>query len=128
MKHPATPQWKTELPAIALIVLSFLVGFYFYAHFPEQVPSHWNINGEVDAYSGRFFGAWFVPLLTLGIYLLLLLLHSQRLIRVVRTSNEPKYLHLKVVSTLKDLVAPLATPVCHQKQVKEFLSSLILYC
>lgn len=72
--NPVRPSLKSEWLPIILIVISFALGFYFYGHLPARVPSHWNINGEVDAYSGRFFGAWFVPLLTLGMYLLFLAL------------------------------------------------------
>lgn len=73
MKHPASPLVKTEWPALVLIAVSVIAAFYFYAHFPAQVPTHWNFNGEVDGYSGRAFGAWFGPVMLLGLYLLFFL-------------------------------------------------------
>jgi len=72
--NPVKPTWKSEWLPIILIIASFALGFYFYKHLPALVPSHWNINGEIDGYSGRFFGAWFVPILSLGLYLLFLVL------------------------------------------------------
>ena len=73
MKHPATPLLRSEWPALVLIALSIVASFYFYAHFPDRVPTHWNISGEVDGYSGKFFGAWFGPIFMIGMYLLFLL-------------------------------------------------------
>lgn len=59
------PLWVIMLGLLAIAVL-------IYPHLPEQVPRHWNIHGNVDAYSSRSFGAFFAPLLNIGIYLLLL--------------------------------------------------------
>ena len=68
------PTLKTEYLPIILIILAYVLGTYFYGHLPERVPSHWGLNGQVDGYSGKFFGAWFLPILLLGIYLLFLVL------------------------------------------------------
>ncbi|MHB1420346.1 MAG: SdpI family protein [Bacillota bacterium] len=53
-----------------------IAGFLIYPQLPEQVPSHWNVRGEVDAYSSRVFGAFFAQGLSIGIYLLMLLIPS----------------------------------------------------
>ncbi len=42
-----------------------------YNYLPEQVPIHWNIQGEVDNYGGRFMGAFGLPLMTLVLYLMM---------------------------------------------------------
>lgn len=39
--------------------------------FAEQVPTHWNIHGEVDKYSGKW-ALFLSPMISLGVYLLLL--------------------------------------------------------
>jgi uncharacterized membrane protein len=49
-----------------------IAGFILYPMLPEQVPSHWNWQGEVDSYASRAFGAFFAPLLAVGLYLLML--------------------------------------------------------
>ncbi|MCF8011915.1 MAG: DUF1648 domain-containing protein [Clostridiales bacterium] len=36
---------------------------------PERVLSCWNFQGDVDNYSSRFWGAFAVPLMNIGIYL-----------------------------------------------------------
>jgi uncharacterized membrane protein len=43
----------------------------FYPSMPEQVPTHWNIQGEVDDYSHKAVATLIMPLLPLGIYLLM---------------------------------------------------------
>lgn len=57
-----------------LIVAAWVLAFYFYAHFPEQVVSHWNYYGQPDDYSGRATGAFAIPALLAGMYLLFLAL------------------------------------------------------
>ncbi|GAB6181561.1 SdpI family protein [Desulfotomaculum defluvii] len=43
----------------------------FYPSLPEQVPTHWNIHGEVDGYSHKLTATMIMPLIPLGIYLLM---------------------------------------------------------
>lgn len=74
MKSALKIQWKTEIFSLFLILGSFALGFYFYNLFPERVISHWNFAGEADGYSGKFFGAFGLPLMNLGIYLVFLFL------------------------------------------------------
>ncbi|MBN1779485.1 MAG: SdpI family protein [Candidatus Buchananbacteria bacterium] len=72
MSSPIKPTLKSEIIPIALLVLAIAASFYFYAYFPEQVPSHWNFQGEIDSYSSRGFAAFFFPALNVVIYLLFL--------------------------------------------------------
>ncbi|MGI6567482.1 MAG: DUF1648 domain-containing protein [Firmicutes bacterium] len=69
-------QLKRDWPLLAVLALLFLLGAYFYPKLPERVPSHWNIHGEVDGYSSRFFGAFGLPLFALGLYILMLWMPS----------------------------------------------------
>jgi len=75
-KDPYRLEWRTlrhDWPLWILMAGLLITAVWVYPHLPEKVPSHWNIHGEVDAYSSRFFGAFFAPLLTMGIYFLMLL-------------------------------------------------------
>ncbi|MGB4482770.1 MAG: SdpI family protein [bacterium] len=65
---------RQDWPLVALIATTFLVGAALYPHLPEQVPGHWNVAGEVDRYISRFWGAFLGPLVSLGVYLLMVLL------------------------------------------------------
>lgn len=66
--------FKRDFLIILLILLMFVSGIIVYPFLPEKVPAHWNIKGEIDRYESRFWGAFGIPLLVLGIYLGLLYL------------------------------------------------------
>lgn len=72
LKFTIGSQLRSDWPSILLVIASFIAGALVYPHLPEQVPSHWNIHGEVDDYSSRLWGAFGIPLLSAGIYLLML--------------------------------------------------------
>jgi uncharacterized membrane protein len=72
MSNPIKSSLKTEWFSVSLIILSFVVGFYLWQHFPSIVPTHWGINGEVNGWSGPLFAAFFLPALMLTMYLLFL--------------------------------------------------------
>ncbi|MDK2820803.1 MAG: hypothetical protein PWP31_768 [Clostridia bacterium] len=58
-----------DWPAILIIIAMLVGGIVVYPHLPELVPSHWNFRGEIDGYSGRFWGAFGLPLMAAAIYL-----------------------------------------------------------
>jgi uncharacterized membrane protein len=64
-----------------IIAVQILVSLVTYPFLPEQVPSHWNIAGEVDGYLPKLVNAILVPTMSIGIYLLIWLLmrYSPRL-------------------------------------------------
>ena len=49
----------------ALSAIPLVVTLVFYNILPENVPMHWNINGQIDSYSPKFPGAFFIPLMEL---------------------------------------------------------------
>jgi len=55
-----------------IIAASFLLSMLAYPYLPEMVASHWNAKGEVDGYLPKFWGAFLLPLLMVGLYLLFL--------------------------------------------------------
>ncbi len=65
--------WYNKLPII-IILLSFLVGIYFYPQMPDKMASHWNIKSEVDGYLSKFWGLFLMPLISIGMYGLFLFL------------------------------------------------------
>jgi len=72
--NPIKPTFKTEILPILFILVAAVSAFYFYAHFPEQVPMHWNMAGEIDRYGSRMSGAFSIPAVIIGMYLLFLLI------------------------------------------------------
>jgi len=65
---------RIDYISIFLIILSFVAAFYLYDTVPEQLPTHWNAAGEVDAYSSRFTGLFLLPIMMAAIYLLFLII------------------------------------------------------
>ena len=75
--HPGT---RTDLMApirygiILIIVLTLAITVLAYPALPDRIPSHWNINGEVDGYSSTLWGVLIVPVIMVALTALLLLL------------------------------------------------------
>ena len=65
---------KIKIIILAIIAISFLVGFYLYPYMPDKVASHWNIEGEVDGYMPKFWGLFLMPIISLVMFLLFLLI------------------------------------------------------
>ncbi|MFZ5945293.1 MAG: SdpI family protein [Bacillota bacterium] len=63
--------FRKEWLFIYLLIIPLAVAFILYPSMPEQVPTHWNTRGEVDQYSSREFGTFFLPVLNIGLYVLL---------------------------------------------------------
>jgi len=61
---------RTDIICISVVILHFLFVAVFYGDLPDPVPTHWNAQGEVDGFTPKPWGAWLFPLITLGIYLL----------------------------------------------------------
>jgi uncharacterized membrane protein len=62
------------LISICVIALSFVVGLYLSPSLPTELPSHWNLNGDVDGYMPKEFGLFFLPLLAIVIMSLMVIL------------------------------------------------------
>jgi len=55
-----------------IVIISFLVGLYFYPQLPDQMASHWNTKGEVDNYMTKFWGIFLMPFIMIFMLLLFL--------------------------------------------------------
>ena len=68
--NPMKFTFKSEIIPILIILISIALGFYFYSVFPDTVPMHWGINGEVDRWGSKLEGAWLMPIIAIGMYIL----------------------------------------------------------
>lgn len=58
-----------------LLVASMLAcSLWLYPSLPDRIPTHWNWKGEVDGWSSRSFGTFFLPGMSAGMFLLFLAL------------------------------------------------------
>lgn len=65
---------KKQIIPILIILAGFIVGMYFYSQMPEKMASHWNASGEVDGYMSKFWGMFLMPIMSLGLFLLFLII------------------------------------------------------
>ena len=63
-------KYKIKIAGIGMIVFALIESLLAYSHLPERVASHWDATGHVNGYMGRFGGAFFLPLLLLGLFIL----------------------------------------------------------
>lgn len=63
-------KWIPLLIVVAAIVASATV----YQRLPETIPTHWDMDGQPNGWSSRAFGAWFTPVLLLGMWALVRIL------------------------------------------------------
>jgi len=73
-KYPLKLSFQSEIIPVLSIIVSFALSMYFYFHFGDTVTTHWNFQGEPDGYSGKAVGAFGMPALMIGIYILLLVM------------------------------------------------------
>lgn len=63
---------NTIILSILLIILATSFSVLVYNRLPEQVASHWNEANQVNGYMPRFWGAFLMPIITVGILALFL--------------------------------------------------------
>ena len=73
-EYSVKKELRSEWYILLFFLLVFLIGCAVYPALPEKVATHWNLDGEPDGYGSRFTGVFFLPLMTLGLYLLFLFL------------------------------------------------------
>jgi uncharacterized membrane protein len=64
----------TTLIVLILITAGALAGLLLWDQLPEMMASHWNANDQVDGYMPKFWGVFMMPLMTLGMFLLFMVI------------------------------------------------------
>jgi len=65
---------RNELIIFIIILLFFAVGIYLYPQMPAKMASHWDIQNQVNGYISKFWGLFLMPLVSVGMFLLLVLI------------------------------------------------------
>jgi len=60
---------KKFFPVI-IILFSFVLAVYFYPSSPSVMVTHWGLYGEPNGYSQKFFALFFMPILSVFLYIL----------------------------------------------------------
>ena len=64
----------TTVIVLILIIGITVAGALLWNQLPDPMASHWNENDQVDGYMSKFWGVYMMPLVTLGLFLLFLLI------------------------------------------------------
>ena len=64
----------TTIIVLVVIIGITIAGVVLWNKLPDPMASHWNANDEVDGYMSKFWGVYMMPLVTLGLFLLFLLI------------------------------------------------------
>lgn len=64
---------KFWLWSLLVVIISLIIGIIAYPKLPASVPSHWDAAGNLNGYTSRFWGAFLMPIISLGMFLLLLI-------------------------------------------------------
>lgn len=78
--------WKKEAAIWIVLLVPFLYALFVWNTLPEQIPTHWNVKGEVDDYSSKAFGLLMLPVMNVLIYLILFFIPR----------IDPRYQHYKM--------------------------------
>ena len=62
--------WKILLITSVVILLPILAGLILWDQLPEQIPMHWNMEGEIDDYCSKSFAVFAFPLIMLALHLI----------------------------------------------------------
>ena len=65
--------WKLLLLTSIIILLPILAGLILWDQLPQQIPSHWNANGEIDGWSSKGFAVFGLPFIMLAVQYLCVL-------------------------------------------------------
>ena len=99
-------KWRAELPIVVLLLCMFVGGVAASFVANDRIPIHWNLQGEVDGYAGKWTGLMFVPLVSLGMAVLLIVLP-----RIPRSLPKTSF----QITSLNIIVPLLLSGVCGLK-------------
>lgn len=123
---------KKDRVNLILIALGFVLIIYFYPLLPNKIPIYWTLGGQVNGYANKFYGAFGIPLLNLGIYLLFVMLPPidpmrKNYIILQSTYQYLKYLLILFLLTMEVTTYLIATGVVLNITffIRIFLSFLI---
>ena len=60
--------WKTLVLTSIVTLIPMFVGLLLWNQLPDQIPSHWDINGEIDGWSSKGFAVFGFPGLLIAIH------------------------------------------------------------
>ena len=65
---------RTNVLSLLFIAIIIAVATYMYPSLPEQIPTHWNFEGEVDDYTPKPWGVIVLPLAAILVFVIMKLI------------------------------------------------------
>ncbi|GAA3322619.1 SdpI family protein [Ectobacillus funiculus] len=65
---------NTRIYPLLLVVIGISLSIWAYPQLPNQVPIHWNFEGQVDGYGSRLSAVLILPIVSAAVFILLLIL------------------------------------------------------
>lgn len=65
---------RTNVLCLIFVAILIAVAAYLYPSLPEQIPTHWNFQGEVDDYTPKPWGVIVLPLAAILIFVIMKLI------------------------------------------------------
>ena len=65
---------RTNVLCLIFIAITIAVAAYLYPSLPEQIPTHWNFEGEVDDYTPKPWGVLIMPLAAAFVFVIMKLI------------------------------------------------------
>jgi len=90
---------KIDWIILAIILLTIASGFFMAQRLPDSVPTHWNINGEVDGYGSKYVNLFLPTGLALVVYLLMSFLPAIDPLKKNYEQFARPYLYFKIFLT-----------------------------
>jgi len=93
---PSRAYW---IAAIVLVLLAAGVSAWLFPGLPEQIPTHWNIKGQVDGYGSKHWAVFLMPGFMVGMLVLFYFLPALSPKHFEVDAFRPTYLYIMVVVT-----------------------------
>lgn len=89
---------KKELPLFIISIIPLIIFLFFYKSLGAKIPSHWNINGEVDRYMSKSQSMYFylVPIFTYFIFFFAPKIDPKKKLN----HNDKKFFQLRVIMAI----------------------------
>ena len=66
----------TTIFVIVILALATLAGLLLWNRLPDPMASHWGVDDQVNGYMPKFWGVFLMPVMTIGMFLLFLVIPS----------------------------------------------------
>ena len=66
--------FRANVISFLFVIAAVVVAAYLYPTLPEQIPTHWNFQGEVDDYTSKPWGVIILPLAAILVFVIMRLI------------------------------------------------------